>query len=70
MRIIIAAFILALTAGTAYAQKDQMKMGEAFGTQVIKKDKMKSKAVASEQKKPEPIKTQEALEIGVKRKSK
>ena len=61
MRIIIVAFILALAA-PAYAQKDQMQMGEAFNAQVMKKNKMKTKAVAS-QKKPEPMKTQESLEI-------
>lgn len=70
MKIIIAAFILSLAvSGSAYAQRDQMKMGEAFGTKVIKKGQMEKKAVSSE-KKPEPMKTQEALEIGVKRKSK
>ena len=66
--LLLAAVILSL-ASAAYAQKDQMKTGEAFGVQVIKKGQMKTKAVASE-KKPEPMKTQEALEIGVQRKSK
>ena len=54
--------LVLLFGAPVYAQKDQMQMGEAFGTAVIKKGKMKTKAVAS-QKKPEPMKTQESLEI-------